>query len=277
MEDLKARFLSDMHQVGGSCSDLHQQAKGSSLIPSTTVLKDFPSVGSSARHPSATPRASSSQQGVGPWSSLFSSDSDARLQFHSPQIAEGRKVVSIPKAVHELGTKLWENCLIAQFYGLNPSFFCIQAMISKLWAKNGKVEAISLDSGRFLFKFENVQTVSWVLNAGPSFIDQRPMLLKRWKSGIKFEDISLDCFPIWVKLWHVPLELFTNERLSRIASAIGELLYMDKATELSRRLNFARVCVEVGCSDDLSDTIPLSIKDVGCFEVKAEYSWRPSV
>lgn len=80
-----------------------------------------------------------------------------------------------------------------------------------------------------------------------------------------------------VKLWNIPLELFTNEGLRRITSAIGEPLYMDKATELRRRLNFSKVCVEVGCSDDLPDIIPVNIEEIGSVEVSVEYLWRPSV
>lgn len=52
---------------------------------------------------------------------------------------------------------------------------------------------------------------------------------------------------------------------------------MDKATEFRRRLSFARVCVEVGCSDDLSDIIPVDIEGVGSFEIHVEYSWWPSI
>lgn len=38
---------------------------------------------------------------------------------------------------------------------------------------------------------------------------------------------------------------------------------MDKATEMRHRLTFARVYVEVGCSDDLPDTIPVDMEGVG--------------
>lgn len=56
------------------------------------------------------------------------------------------------------------------------------------------------------------------------------------------------------------MELFTKDDLSHIASTIGIPWYRDKATELRRRVNFARVCVEVGYADDLPDAITINIE-----------------
>lgn len=109
-----------------------------------------------------------------------------------------------------------------QLYGPHPSFFRIQSMISKLWGKNGKIKAVTLDSGRFLFRFEDAQTLAWVMDEGPWFIDQRPMLLRRWKPRMQFEKLSMENFPIWIKLWNVPLELYTIDGLNLIASVVGE-------------------------------------------------------
>lgn len=51
----------------------------------------------------------------------------------------------------------------------------------------------------------------------------------------------------------MPLELFTSEGRSRIASAIAVPLYMDGGTEMGRVI-FARICVEVECTDALLDS-----------------------
>lgn len=44
------------------------------------------------------------------------------------------------------------------------------------------------------------------------------------------EKLSFQKFPLWIKLWNVPLELFTIDGISCIASAVGTPLYMDRAT-----------------------------------------------
>lgn len=67
----------------------------------------------------------------GSWSPLFSSSSNGNLVFHSPKISEGRKTVSILKAIHDLGSKIWKNVLVAQFFDPPPPpFFRVQV---RMW------------------------------------------------------------------------------------------------------------------------------------------------
>src|SRR4051812_10014666 len=136
------------------------------------------------------------------------------------------------------------------------------------------VDVLNLENGLFLFKFENVQMKSLVLKGRPWFIAQRPLLLKKWSPGISLEKFDSRKLPLWVNLRGVPMELFTKEGISHIASGIGVPLFMDKATEMRSRLYFARVCVEVDQTVVLPSTIPVEIEDFGCFDVHVEYPWK---
>ncbi|KAK8708190.1 hypothetical protein V6N13_059235 [Hibiscus sabdariffa] len=49
---------------------------------------------------------------------------------------------------------------------------------------------------------------------------------------------------VWVKLWHVPLELFSQQGPGYVASVIGKPLYTDRAATLKQQLEFAKICVE---------------------------------
>lgn len=117
----------------------------------------------------------------------------------------------------------------------------------------------------------------WVLQGGPWFISQRLLILKKWEPGHSAGNISLQKMPLWVKLCGVPMELFTKEGLSYVASATGTPLYMDKATKSRRRVHYARVCVKAGIEDDRSEFIPVDIGSVGQIMVHVEYPWRPFV
>lgn len=109
---------------------------------------------------------------------------------------------------------------------------------------SGAVDVIAWENESFIFKFENLQTKMWVMDRGPWFISQQPLFLRNWKSG-PVEKLSSKKVSIWIKLWQIPLELFTPEGIACIASAVGKPLYLDKATAERRRVYFARVCVEV--------------------------------
>ncbi|KAL0449165.1 UNVERIFIED_CONTAM: hypothetical protein Slati_1472900 [Sesamum latifolium] len=118
-----------------------------------------------------------------------------------------------------------------------------------------------------------------VINGGPWLFQGQPIVLQRWESGMALRRHKLTQVPIWIKLRHLPIEFWTEEGLSMMASGIGRPLYLDAITKACTRLNFARVCVML----DVSSTLPKHIvilaptKDGGevpC-RVDVEYEWIP--
>ncbi|KAL2250235.1 UNVERIFIED_CONTAM: hypothetical protein Sindi_2497200 [Sesamum indicum] len=61
--------------------------------------------------------------------------------------------------------------------------------------------------------------------------------------------------PIWIKLRHLPMEYWTTDGLSTVASGVGRPLYPDAITRACTRLDFARVCVMI----DVAQTLPKHI------------------
>lgn len=70
----------------------------------------------------------------------------------------------------------------------------------------------------------------------------------------------------------VPLELLTPEGLSCIASAVGTPPSLDKATKQRKRINFARVCVEITSGDVLLDHIIVDVEILGKMVIAVEYA-----
>lgn len=128
---------------------------------------------------------------------------------------------------------LWEDGLIGQFHGSAPHRNQIQAIVSTLWGRQGKVDVLELQN-ESIFKFENKQT-NWVLDSDPWIILQKPLFLKKWEPG-PVEKLSIQKFPLWVRLWDALIEPYTADGISCIASATAYPLYMDKATEERRRI-----------------------------------------
>lgn len=71
------------------------------------------------------------------------------------------------------------------------------------------------------------------------------------------------------------MEYWDDDGLSRIASAIGEPLYMDRLTAYGDRVSFAKVCVEIGV-DSILPTDFLIKCEGESIEVKVEYLWKPA-
>ena len=65
------------------------------------------------------------------------------------------------------------------------------------------------------------------------------MLLRKWTLGIVPKSFAFYYVPIWIKLGRIPMELWTDVRLTVVASAIGKPLSLDLATKERRRLSHA--------------------------------------
>ncbi|KAL0367301.1 UNVERIFIED_CONTAM: hypothetical protein Sradi_3620200 [Sesamum radiatum] len=118
-----------------------------------------------------------------------------------------------------------------------------------------------------------------VIEVGPWLFQGQPIVLQKWEPGMVLRKLQHTQVPVWVKLRHLPVELWTTEGLSTVASGIGKPLYPDAITRACTRLDFARVCIML----DISSTLPKHIvimvphedgSETAC-KVDVEYEWLP--
>ncbi|KAL0405914.1 UNVERIFIED_CONTAM: hypothetical protein Slati_3905300 [Sesamum latifolium] len=85
--------------------------------------------------------------------------------------------------------------------------------------------------------------------------------------------------PIWIKLQHLPVELWTPDGLSTVASSVGWPLYPNAITKAGTRLDYARVCVLIDFSSTLPKHLIILTPDEDGGEhpcrVDIEYEWVP--
>ncbi|KAL4323927.1 hypothetical protein GQ457_11G029880 [Hibiscus cannabinus] len=124
-----------------------------------------------------------------------------------------------------------------------------------------------------MINFPSQRVRDWVLESGPWHIQQRVIVLRKWVPRLKFDVLRLDATPIWVKLWHIPLELYSQQGLGYIASAIGKPLYSARATVLKKQLDYAKVCVEIDAKDDLPGSVMVELDDGYTEDVAVELVW----
>ncbi|GJZ08736.1 RNA-directed DNA polymerase, eukaryota, reverse transcriptase zinc-binding domain protein [Tanacetum coccineum] len=93
------------------------------------------------------------------------------------------------------------------------------------------------------------------------------------------------CLPVWVKMVNVPLEAWTVEGISAIASRLGKPMMMDTITSTMchKRIGnfeFARVLVEMDAQKEFKKEILIQYRDrnnnaKGNKTVKVIYDWKP--
>ena len=111
----------------------------------------------------------------------------------------------------------------------------------------------------FTIQLPNEKTRDRVLEAGPWHIQNKPLIVRKWEPRLQTLKFNMERLPIWVHLGNIPLELFAQNGLSYIVSAIGTPLSMDKFTACQSRLAFAKICVEINTTFDIPSFIDIQM------------------
>ncbi|XP_039045103.1 uncharacterized protein LOC120184793 [Hibiscus syriacus] len=183
-----------------------------------------------------------------------------------------------PPEVFEGGIPDWKYSLVGQFLGAAPNFAAMKMIIISLWKNSqqgSNVQVSYAGPNLYLFSFDSDSARDWVLENGPWYIYNKPLILRQWEPNLKKLHFDLTRISIWVHLYNVPLELFTNDGLSYIASAIGFPLSMESVTTTKTRLEFSKVCVEIGVSDVIPKFIDVVLNNGQETSILVEIPWLP--
>ncbi|KAL0455412.1 UNVERIFIED_CONTAM: hypothetical protein Slati_0880400 [Sesamum latifolium] len=148
------------------------------------------------------------------------------------------------------GARKWETTAVGYFLGRKPPFLQVQAYFRSIWPDVRDV--IATINGFFFITFRTRSAMDDAIDGGPWFFQGHPLVLQRWEPGMALRKHSHTQVPVWIKLRHLPVELWTDDGLSTVASGVGKPLYPDSITKTCTRLDFARVCVML----DYSSTLP---------------------
>ncbi|KAL0287883.1 UNVERIFIED_CONTAM: hypothetical protein Sradi_7114800 [Sesamum radiatum] len=118
-----------------------------------------------------------------------------------------------------------------------------------------------------------------VIEGGPWLFHGQAIVLQKWEPGMVLRKLQHTQVPVWIRLRHLPVELWTTKGLSIVASGVGKPLYPDAITRACTRLDFARVCVMLDISAKLLTHIVIMIpkedgSEMAC-KVDVEYEWLP--
>ncbi|KAL0354300.1 UNVERIFIED_CONTAM: hypothetical protein Sangu_1011300 [Sesamum angustifolium] len=141
---------------------------------------------------------------------------------------------------YDSGIFSWSKTL---FYHLND-------FVKRTWPNVKRVTTTI--NGFYFFQFNDEKAMEEILEGGPWLFQGQPIVLQRWEPGMALRKHKHTEVPIWIKLCHLPVEFWTEEGLSVVASGIGKPLYPDTITKACTRLNFARVCIMLDISLKLS-------------------------
>ncbi|KAL0283711.1 UNVERIFIED_CONTAM: hypothetical protein Sangu_2871400 [Sesamum angustifolium] len=156
------------------------------------------------------------------------------LHFVPPSKEKGGMIIRPTPAIVEKGSQRW------------------QATATN-WKELQQISATS--NGFYFFQFKNRAAMEDVIEGEPWLFQGQPIVLQCWELGMWLRRQKHTQIPVWVRLKHLPMEYWTEEGLSTVASGVGIPLYTDKITTDCSRLDYARVCVML----DYNSTLPKHI------------------
>ncbi|KAF5204037.1 hypothetical protein FRX31_006377, partial [Thalictrum thalictroides] len=112
----------------------------------------------------------------------------------------------------------------------------------------------------FYFKFVDEEERQNVLEFGSIYIGGKLFVIRQWTKEVEMHKSKVSTLPIWIKVYHIPKELWSPKGISFIASLLGLPLCMDEKTLKRTRLEFAKICVEIPVGFDFSKSLSLDLK-----------------
>ncbi|KAL0294970.1 UNVERIFIED_CONTAM: hypothetical protein Sradi_6858100 [Sesamum radiatum] len=208
----------------------------------------------------------------------FLNSSRKTLRYIPPIFQREEIVIKPTPAMVENGSRRWHSTAVGYFLGRRPYFPQLEAFARANWEELLQVSATS--NGFFFFRFKMLAFMEEVIEEGPWLFQGQPVVLQPWEQGMSLRRQKHLRVPVWIRLRHLPMEYWTEDGLSAVASGIGTPLYTDKITKNCLRLDFARVCIMLDyCSKLPKHVIVLSPilaegKEVP-IKVDIEYEWLP--
>ncbi|XP_075662916.1 uncharacterized protein LOC142632378 [Castanea sativa] len=145
--------------------------------------------------------------------------------------------------------KILEECSLSLFgkFLTNRPFNqrAAKNILRTTWKFGSDLKIIDMGEGLFLFKFAMESQLTWVLNNGPWSFDNYLLLLRRWEKGMNANTIKFTHCSMWVQVWGLPFELFSEDVASDIGRGIGPMVEVDCKGATSDLAKFLRIRVEV--------------------------------
>lgn len=233
-------------------------------------MADFPPLASSS---GSLPLPSSSPLD---WKNLLATTPQVSTTFsHSLSFVPAKNLTAkFSPEQFVAGAAEWSLSLVGYSIGKRPFYEALLSTIKKTWKLKGEFSLLTMDDGFFLLKFSALEDYELAWNGGPWFFFGKPFILQKWTPDFIPKREEFPSIPLWIKIWNLPLSLWTPEGISKLASCVGIPLAVDALTVAKTRLTFARICVQVTSSSPFPEEIYYSVDDK-TFPLRVQYDWKP--
>ncbi|KAH6785942.1 hypothetical protein C2S51_038397 [Perilla frutescens var. frutescens] len=109
-------------------------------------------------------------------------------------------------------------------------------------------------NGWFVLRFKNMNNMVEIYERGPYNIFRRPILMYLMQEDFSFTKALSKQIRTWVNLVNLPMEFWNPKALGKVASCISKPIMTDSATYSKKRMDIARVLIEIDAKSHLYRT-----------------------
>ncbi|KAA3472382.1 reverse transcriptase [Gossypium australe] len=160
------------------------------------------------------------------------------------------EVLMDPKLYEEL-CRPWRETLIVRLLDKKVGYQMLTRRLLALWKPKGTVSFIDVGNEFYVVKFAQSEDYATVVTGGPWIVHDSYLTVRPWKAGFRPEEDDLSTTLVWIRIQGLPLEMFDEDALKVIGSAVGRPVKIDTHSALTSRGKFARVCVELSLNKPL--------------------------
>lgn len=121
--------------------------------------------------------------------------------------------------------------------------------------------------GFFIVRFASKEVRDTIISVGPWFWGTSGLFMTPWFPDFDPNKMTVSKVLIWVRIYNLPLQFWSERVLEGIGNNIGKYIKTDLERIYERVYTFACICVEVDLSKGLSDNIRLIYKQKNWLQV----------
>ena len=149
--------------------------------------------------------------------------------------------------------------IICKFMGLWPTEKALQMWIKYHWKPKGSIDLHLGSKGFFTVVFSNIEDKDKIFEGGPYFYVEVCLYMRPQMMNFVQKQETFTLFPVWVRLYSLPLDYQQTETLVAIGNKLGHFVKVSEATRRGKYTSFARICVEMDLSGALPDEVILEV------------------
>lgn len=151
-----------------------------------------------------------------------------------------------------------DHALIAKFVGIWPPKRTLVWWINNTWKLKGGYDLRLGVKGFFTIIFYSMEDKNQVFEGGPYFYNSVGLYLTFCQEKFNLDRVDLSIALVWLKLYSLPCQFCRPKILEDIGNALGSFVKIADQTKRMRYVSYARICVYLNISKELSASIRIS-------------------